>query len=228
MDDGKGITEAFWSTKVSDDAKMKWRVASRGITFAMALLLPRTPFRWLDILVAMLTMVIPLLVIEAHRAYSKLSPRFLSQVIRCCALGSSFATACLGGVFYFFGFLPFISGVATDLLLMSLGSWGSEAGTEATIHKTLLAGATLLSALYLVIIVFHESRYLHLCYHFPQKTVEKIMAKRPWRTHHWWQFVSFEGGVLVASFVFIALVAEAATVAIYGSRLMFGIFQAIQ
>ncbi|ERO60776.1 hypothetical protein [Pseudomonas piscis] len=74
MDDGKGITEEFWSKGVSDDAKMMWRVGSRGVTFLMALLLPKTGFRAVDIGVGVLTMLVPLLVIETQRPIRNFLP----------------------------------------------------------------------------------------------------------------------------------------------------------
>jgi hypothetical protein len=217
MDDGKGITEAFWSTKVSDDAKMLWRVGSRGVTFLAALLLPKTGLQVLDIVVAVLTALIPLLVIETHRAYSKFSPGFLARVIKVCVNGTSLALACLGLVVYAGVVAPVVSAMATLFFLEHVSSFDVQGQAPMVlIHYWLFAGATAFAVVYAVLNNFRELKIVELVYHLPRAQVERLMRARPLRASNWLEFAGFELCVLIASFFYTLMVSQAVVLLLDG------------
>ncbi|WP_198918645.1 hypothetical protein [Pseudomonas chlororaphis] len=225
MDDGKGITEVFWSKEVSDDAKMMWRVGSRGVTFLAALMLPKTGFKAVDILVAVLTMLIPLLVIETHRAYSKFSPGFLAWVIRVCVIGSSVAMACLGLLFYFGIVVPLVSQVAVFFFQQSVGFGEHQRGSLALIQLWLFAGVTATAVAVAVIKNFRETKFFELVYHLPRDKVKWVMTDRPMRAGNWPMFVWFELCVLVVSFLYTLMASRVVVLVVDGSQQMMALFE---
>lgn len=226
MDDGKGITEAFWSQQVSDDAKMLWRVGSRGITFLAALLLPKTGLKALDISVAVLTALIPLLVIETHRAYSKFSPGFLAAVIRVCVNGTSLAVACLGLLIYIGVVAPVVSAIGSVFFLEGVRSFnGQGAGPLEQVFLGVFAVVVLLAVVVAVLRNFRELNIFELVYRLPRAQVEWLMTQRPMRASNWGMFVWFELCVLIASFVYTLTVSKAAVLLVEGFRQVLALFQ---
>lgn len=212
MDDGKGITEVFWSRQVNDDAKMMWRVASRGVTFLAALLLPKTGLAGLDIGVAVLTALIPLLIIETQRAYSKFSPRFLAWVIATCVNSTSVAVACLGLLVYIGVVVPVVSVVLT-VYIGSVTFSGQQAVEAWFIRLSLIA-----VAVFAVVSHFRELKIPRLIYHLPRERVDWLMRCRPLRASCWLEFAGFELCVLVLSFFFTLMVSQSALLLVEGYR----------
>ncbi|QEN50992.1 hypothetical protein CLA18_14315 [Pseudomonas protegens] len=226
MDDGKGITEEFWSKGVTDDAKMMWRVGSRGVTFLAALLLPKTGFKVVDIAVGVLTMLIPLLVIETQRAYSKFSPGFLAWVIRISVFASGVAMASLGLVVYFGVVMPLVSAVGMHFFQQSasLQSQG-QSGVEL-IGFWWMAAVTGFAVVYAVFKNFRETKVFEIVYHLPRNGVRQLMQERPLRASNWPMFVWFELCVLIASFFYTLMASQAALLVVDGTQqvlMLFGI-----
>lgn len=218
MDDGKGITEEFWSKGVSDDAKMLWRVGSRGVTFLMALLLPKTGFRAVDIGVGVLTMLIPLLVIETQRAYSKFSPKFLDRVIRLSVFATGVAMASLGLVVYFGVVMPVVSTVGIHFFQQSASfQLPGQDGVEVA-GFWWMAAVTGCAVVYAVFKNFRETQVFEIVYHKPRSGVRQLMQDRPLRVSNWPMFVWFELCVLIASFLYTLMASRAALLVVDGSR----------
>lgn len=218
MDDGKGITEDFWSKGVSDDAKMLWRVGSRGVTFLMALLLPKTGFRAVDIGVGVLTMLIPLLVIETQRAYSKFSPKFLDRVIRLSVFATGVAMASLGLVVYFGVVMPVVSTVGIHFFQQSASfQLQGQDGVEVA-GFWWMAAVTGCAVVYAVFKNFRETQVFEIVYHKPRSGVRQLMQDRPLRVSNWPMFVWFELCVLIASFLYTLMASRAALLVVDGSR----------
>ncbi|KTC32825.1 hypothetical protein AO265_21640 [Pseudomonas sp. ABAC61] len=218
MDDGKGITEEFWSKGVSDDAKMLWRVGSRGVTFLMALLLPKTGFRAVDIGVGVLTMLIPLLVIETQRAYSKFSPKFLDRVIRLSVFATGVAMASLGLVVYFGVVMPVVSTVGIHFFQQSASfQLQGQDGVEVA-GFWWMAAVTGGAVVYAVFKNFRETQVFEIVYHKPRSGVRQLMQDRPLRVSNWPMFVWFELCVLIASFLYTLMASRAALLVVDGSR----------
>ncbi|UCZ86070.1 hypothetical protein LGQ10_07135 [Pseudomonas sp. L5B5] len=218
MDDGKGITEDFWSKGVSDDAKMLWRVGSRGVTFLMALLLPKTGFRAVDIGVGVLTMLIPLLVIETQRAYSKFSPKFLDRVIRLSVFATGVAMASLGLVVYFGVVMPVVSTVGIHFFQQSASfQLPGQDGVEVA-GFWWMAAVTGCAVVYAVFKNFRETQVFEIVYHKPRSGVRQLMQDRPLRVSNWPMFVWFELCVLIASFLYTLMASRAALLVVDGSR----------
>lgn len=224
MDDGKGITEEFWSKTVSDDAKMLWRVGSRGVTFLAALLLPKTGLQVLDIVVAVLTALIPLLVIETHRAYSKFSPGFLTRVIKVCVNGTSIALACLGLVVYAAIVAPVVSGVG-KMFFMEYSRTFNAHEPAAQVRYWLFFGATVFAVVFAVLKNFRELKIVELVYHLPRAQVERLMKARPLRASNWLEFAGFELCVLIASFFYTLMVSQAVVLLVDGFGQLLKLFK---
>ena len=216
MDDGKGITEEFWSKGVTDDAKMLWRLGSRGMTFLAALLLPRTGFKGVDIAVGVLTMLIPLLVIETQRAYSKFSPGFLARVIRACVFASGIATACLGLLIYFGIVLPLVSGIGLHFFQQSLSLNQIQHTTVQLMMFWWMAGVTGVALVYSVVSNFRQTKIFQIVYHLPRNKVQELMCGRPLRASNWPMFVWFELSVLVVSCLYTFMAAQTALLVVNG------------
>ncbi|WP_242553925.1 hypothetical protein [Pseudomonas protegens] len=218
MDDGKGITEEFWSKAVTDDAKMMWRVGSRGVTFLAALLLPKTGFKVVDIAVGVLTMLIPLLVIETQRAYSKFSPGFLAWVVRISVFASGVAMASLGLVIYAWAVGPVVSvvGLAFFQQTVSLGGYGNK-GVEFVVFWC-IAIVTAMGVIHAVIKQFRELKIFELVYHLPRNRMEWLMQGRPLRASDWPMFVCFELCVLITSFLYTLVASRAALLVVDGTQ----------
>ncbi|MGE8354097.1 MAG: hypothetical protein ACN6P5_26555 [Pseudomonas protegens] len=224
MDDGKGITEAFWSKGVTDDGKMLWRVGSRGMTFLAALLLPRTGFKGVDIAVGVLTMLIPLLVIETQRAYSKFSPDFLAWVIRACVFASGIAMSCLGLLIYFGIVLPLVSGIGMYFFQQGTSLNGHQQNAVELVGFWWMAGVTVVALMFAVVSNFRETKIFEIVYHLPRSKVEELMVGRPLRASNWPMFVWFELSVLVVSCLYTFMAAQAALLVVNGSQQMLGLF----
>ncbi|RBJ86180.1 hypothetical protein C3L29_003720 [Pseudomonas sp. MWU12-2534b] len=218
VDDGKGITEEFWSKGVTDDAKMMWRVGSRGVTFLAALLLPKTGFKVVDIAVGVLTMLIPLLVIETQRAYSKFSPGFLAWVVRISVFASGVAMASLGLVIYAWVVGPVVSvvGLAFFQQAVSLGGHGNKG--VALFVFWCIAIFTAMGVIHAVIKQFREMKIFELVYHLPRNRMEWLMQGRPLRARDWPMFVWFELCVLITSFLYTFMASQAALLVVDGTQ----------
>ncbi|WP_025128094.1 hypothetical protein [Pseudomonas sp. PH1b] len=224
MDDGKGITEVFWSKTVSDDAKMMWRVGSRGATFLMALLLPKTGFKAVDIAVGVLTMLIPLLVIETQRAYSKFSPGFLAWVIRISVFASGVAMASLGLVIYFGVVMPVVSAVGVHFFQQSTRYHGQGQSAVELFGFWWMAAVTGFAVLYALLKNFRETKIFEIVYHLPRNAVRQLMQDRPLRADNWPMFVWFELCVLIGSFLYTFMASQAALLVVDGSRQVLKLF----
>lgn len=226
VDDGKGITEEFWSKGVTDDAKMMWRVGSRGVTFLAALLLPKTGFKTVDIGVGVLTMLIPLLVIETQRAYSKFSPGFLAWVIRISVFASGVAMASLGLVVYFGVVMPLVSAVGMLFFQQSASlQFQGHRGMEQ-VGFWWMAAVTGFAVMYAVVKNFRETKVFEIVYHLPRNGVRQLMQERPLRASDWPMFVWFELCVLIASFFYTLMASQAALLVVDGTQqvlMLFGI-----
>ncbi|MCO7573808.1 hypothetical protein NJH78_27825 [Pseudomonas chlororaphis] len=218
VDDGKGITEEFWSKGVTDDAKMMWRVGSRGVTFLAALLLPKTGFKVVDIAVGVLTMLIPLLVIETQRAYSKFSPGFLAWVVRISVFASGVAMASLGLVIYAWVVGPVVSVVGLTFFqqAVSLGGHGNKG--VALFVFWCIAIFTAMGVIHAVIKQFREMKIFELVYHLPRNRMEWLMQGRPLRASDWPMFVWFELCVLITSFLYTFMASQAALLVVDGTQ----------
>ncbi|MGC5700910.1 hypothetical protein J4P02_11990 [Pseudomonas sp. NFXW11] len=224
MDDGKGITEEFWSKSVSDDAKMMWRVGSRGVTFLAALLLPKTGFKAVDIGVGVLTMLIPLLVIETQRAYSKFSPGFLAWVIRISVFASGVAMASLGLVIYFGIVIPLVSAVGIPFFQQSVSYQPQGQNAVERVAFWWIAGATGFAVVYAVFKNFRETQVFEIVYHLPRNGVRQLMQQRPMRASNWPMFVWFELCVLIVSFLYTSMASQAALLVVDGVRQVITLF----
>ncbi|NBF04944.1 hypothetical protein GV819_21900 [Pseudomonas sp. Fl5BN2] len=224
MDDGKGITEEFWSKTVTDDAKMMWRVGSRGVTFLMALLLPKTGFNAVDIGVGVLTMLIPLLVIETQRAYSKFSPGFLAWVIRISVFASGVAMASLGLVIYFGIVVPVVSLVGVVFFQQAAGSNGLGHSVLEPLGYWWVAAVTTLVVMYSLLENFRKMKVLQHTYHLPREQMMWLMQARPMRARNWSTFAGFEACVLVSSFCYTFLASLAVLLMMDGSRQVLTLF----
>ncbi|WP_210713494.1 hypothetical protein [Pseudomonas sp. MWU349] len=226
VDDGKGITEEFWSKGVTDDAKMMWRVGSRGVTFLAALLLPKTGFKTVDIGVGVLTMLIPLLVIETQRAYSKFSPGFLAWVIRISVFASGVAMASLGLVVYFGVVMPLVSAVGMLFFQQSASlQFQGHRGMEQ-VGFWWMAAVTGFAVMYAVVKNFRETKVFEIVYHLPRNGVRQLMQERPLRASDWPMFVWFELCVLIVSFLYTLMASQAALLVVDGTQqvlMLFGI-----
>ena len=218
MDDGKGITEEFWSKGVSDDAKMMWRVGSRGVTFLMALLLPKTGFRAVDIGVGVLTMLIPLLVIETQRAYSKFSPGFLGRVIRLSVFATGVAMASLGLVVYFGVVMPVVSAVGIHFFQQSASFQQQGQDGVEVVGFWWMAAVTGGAVVYAVFKNFRETQVFEIVYHKPRSGVRQLMQERPLRVSNWPMFIWFELCVLIASFLYTLMASRAALLVVDGAH----------
>lgn len=226
VDDGKGITEEFWSKGVTDDAKMMWRVGSRGVTFLAALLLPKTGFKTVDIGVGVLTMLIPLLVIETQRAYSKFSSGFLAWVIRISVFASGVAMASLGLVVYFGVVMPLVSAVGMLFFQQSASlQFQGHRGMEQ-VGFWWMAAVTGFAVMYAVVKNFRETKVFEIVYHLPRNGVRQLMQERPLRASDWPMFVWFELCVLIVSFLYTLMASQAALLVVNGTQqvlMLFGI-----
>lgn len=225
-DDGKGITEEFWSKGVTDDAKMMWRVGSRGVTFLAALLLPKTGFKTVDIGVGVLTMLIPLLVIETQRAYSKFSPGFLAWVIRISVFASGVAMASLGLVVYFGVVMPLVSAVGMLFFQQSASLQVEGHRGMEQVGFWWMAAVTGFAVMYAVVKNFRETKVFEIVYHLPRNGVRQLMQERPLRASNWPMFVWFELCVLIVSFFYTLMASQAALLVVDGTQqvlMLFGI-----
>lgn len=226
VDDGKGITEEFWSKGVTDDAKMMWRVGSRGVTFLAALLLPKTGFKTVDIGVGVLTMLIPLLVIETQRAYSKFSPGFLAWVIRISVFASGVAMASLGLVVYFGVVMPLVSAVGMLFFQQSASLQVQGHRGMEQVGFWWMAAVTGFAVMYAVVKNFRETKVFEIVYHLPRNGVRQLMQERPLRASDWPMFVWFELCVLIVSFLYTLMASQAALLVVDGTQqvlMLFGI-----
>ncbi|WP_047336491.1 hypothetical protein [Pseudomonas protegens] len=226
VDDGKGITEEFWSKGVTDDAKMMWRVGSRGVTFLAALLLPKTGFKVVDIAVGVLTMLIPLLVIETQRAYSKFSPGFLAWVIRISVFASGVAMASLGLVVYFGVVMPLVSAVGMLFFQQSASLQVQGHRGMEQVGFWWMAAVTGFAVMYAVVKNFRETKVFEIVYHLPRNGVRRLMQERPLRASDWPMFVWFELCVLIVSFLYTLMASQAALLVVNGTQqvlMLFGI-----
>lgn len=226
VDDGKGITEEFWSKGVTDDAKMMWRVGSRGVTFLAALLLPKTGFKVVDIAVGVLTMLIPLLVIETQRAYSKFSPGFLAWVIRISVFASGVAMASLGLVVYFGVVMPLVSAVGMLFFQQSASLQVQGHRGMEQVGFWWMAAVTGFAVMYAVVKNFRETKVFEIVYHLPRNGVRQLMQERPLRASDWPMFVWFELCVLIVSFLYTLMASQAALLVVDGTQqvlMLFGI-----
>jgi len=184
-----------------------------------------TGLKVLDISVAVLTALIPLLVIETHRAYSKFSPGFLAAVIRICVNGTSVAVACLGLLIYIGVIVPVVSAVGSVFFLEGVRRFGQGPASLEQVFFGVFAVATLLAMVFAVLKNFRKLSIFELVYRLPRFQVEWVMTQRPMRASNWGMFVWFELCVLIASFVYTLTVSQAAVLLMDGFKQVLAGFQ---
>jgi hypothetical protein len=195
-----GITEPFW-TALSEDRRLIWKYASRGIGLLLALLVAKTGNAWFDWSLSALTAIFLMIAIETQRSYSKYSPRWRKANIRLLIFLGSWGIAFIG--IAYFSQAAFIASVR-----VFVDDVGPALGRrhDALFPSVLLAMFAIATPI-AVIRVVRQLSIEQLIYHLPRQGLKNLFMRRPHKATSFATFAGIELALLAVCLMYASTVA---------------------
>ena len=195
-----GMTEPFWST-LSEDRRLIWKYASRGIGLLLALLVVKTGNAGFDWSLSALTAIFLMIAIETQRSYSRYSPRWRKANIRLLIFLGRWGIAFIG--IAYFSQAAFIAGVKV---------FADDVGPALSRHHHVLFPFVVLSmfAIATPVAVIRTVRQLgieQLIYHLPQQGLKNLFIRKPYKATSFATFACIELALLAVCLMYASTVA---------------------
>jgi hypothetical protein len=194
-----GVTEEYWRT-LNEDERIYWRLFTRGLTLVLSLVIVRTGWKYVDWIIASLMTVLPMLIIDSQRAYSKISRPLRRLITKVAIRTGSWLVATLGVIY-----------IAPQTLAAIFNGTG---GMVKPIERLSMGNEYIAAAIFLVLFALvlrsvikclRQLGYEELIFQLPRRILIDVMVRRrrsPVRNFH--EFAKFELQVLMGSLMYTA------------------------
>jgi hypothetical protein len=197
-----GITEKYWKD-CHEDHRFYWKLFMRAVAIAASFFVAKTGFEFFDKLVMIFTAVLPMLITESQRSYSKFSTKLGRNILRACVLLSTWGTAFIGLAIYIQISLSSVAKVYVTEILPQL------IGTNKWFSTAVMLGVFLYAIPVATWRVFRNLDTWELIYRTPKRGLIRLLGGRKFVATNFQLFAYFELTVIVISFVYASTLSSA-------------------
>jgi hypothetical protein len=196
-----GVTEEYWGA-LNEDDRFKWKLFSRALTFASALVVAKTGFWYVDWTLAAIAALLLMLLIESQRSYKKYSPRLRKQIVRVFISLGSWCLAILGIAYFIQVGLVSIANVFVSMI----GSVRSVANNK--IGFLVFVAVFAVCGFIAMVRVFKDLAFEELIYHLPRQQLKRLLVYKLFKANCFALFAWFEIIVTLVGFLYVNTAAE--------------------
>ena len=166
-----------------------------------AFFVAKTGIDIIDKMIMVFTAVLPMLITESQRSYSRFSSVLGKRIVKACIALATFGISFIGLSFFLQAGLASFSQVYLSNVLPQIHS--AKPWWYGAVYLAVLMVATPIA----MFRVFHGTQYWDLIYHVPRRRLIRLLVGRKYKTDHFFLFAHFELSVLALSFVYAHVIA---------------------
>lgn len=201
MKNSRGITQDYWET-LDEDERFGWKIFTRFLALCAGILISKTGYIVIDIVIAINILLFSSLIIESQRAYNKFTPRNRKNIIKVVIWLGSWSVAFLGIAIF-----AQIGTIAIQTIVSIMMSMEFENIPNKLLQAIFLI-SLIIAATVGIIKSFRQNDVEKLIYHAPRDFFIKLFLKKQLQVTSFLQFAYFELMILFATAIYSSMATQ--------------------